>query len=805
MSSQNIKTKIYRWHHRLNGSMTEYDLSAYQHQLSEIRAQITQIENRNNSALRQSAEKFKNTAHAGRSLESLMVESFALVYETIRRQLHLHAFDEQLIAGLVLHQGKIAEMQTGEGKTLAAVFPVCLNALTGKGVHVLTFNDYLARRDAQWMGPVYKALGFSIAFVQEGMSIQAKRQAYLADITYLTAKESGFDYLRDTLCRAEEDTVHREFHFALIDEADSILIDEARIPLVIAGSSASKRFNEQELAELAQSLDQKHHLEFDEFGRNFNFTDAGVQFVEQNLQCGNLFHAENIDLMTRLNCAIHATFFLQRDVDYIVRGNEIELVDGFTGRVADKRRWPDGLQRALEAKEKINKQSGGAILNSLTLQHFINLYPKIAGMTATAQVAEDEFKHFYNLTTVVIPSHKPCIREDFTDVVFATKSAKSQALIAEISAIHDSGRPILVGTASIDESEQLAAALHKNAISCTVLNAKNDTYEAEIIAEAGRLHAVTISTNMAGRGVDIVLGAANEDEKIKVVALGGLYVIGTGRHESLRIDKQLRGRAGRQGDPGSSRFYICMEDAIFIKYKLLDLLPKKLKSAAVAERTIQHIVKKKIHILQKIIEGQNLEIKKTLNQYASLIEQQRKVLYRKRKEIMVQKSGAEFYKNNAPQQYKLLRARLGEEQILNICTLITIHYIDKFWSAHLADINDIREGIHLVRLGGQKPEFEFQKLAVKRFTNLLVELETEILRIFNTLQVQGNKVDLESVGIKAPSATWTYLINDNPFENMFGTSLIGSANMGLSIAAAAWTPLLVLYMLWKKMTRKVMN
>ncbi|MEJ2544315.1 MAG: hypothetical protein P8Y99_09630, partial [Calditrichaceae bacterium] len=467
-------------------------------------------------------------------------------------------------------------MNTGEGKTLTAVFPAILNAMMGNGLHVLTFNDYLARRDAEWMKPVYKFLGLSVDFVQEGMSISRRQKAYKADITYLSAKEAGFDYLRDSLCYDQSSMVHRPFNFAIIDEADSILIDEARIPLVIAGSDKNKLSELFNYTQVARKLEKNIHYDFDEYARNINITEQGQAIVESELKCGNLYAKRNLDKLTALNCALHAEYLLQRVVDYIIRNDKIELVDEYTGRVADKRRWPDGLQAAIEAKENINIQTRGKILNSVTLQHFLRLYPNICGMTATAEVAEEEFKRFYDLDIVVIPPNQKSIRKDYPNRIFLNKKIKYSKLLDEIISVHKKGRPILVGTASVDESEKIAELLNKKKIDCSILNAKQDAYEAKIIAEAGKLKAVTISTNMAGRGVDIKLGGSDENEKDRVVDLGGLYVIGTDMHESKRIDQQLRGRAGRQGDPGSTRFFISLEDDLLVKYRLDELIPAEI-------------------------------------------------------------------------------------------------------------------------------------------------------------------------------------------------------------------------------------
>lgn len=804
MFYENIKKNVKRFHQRLNGSTIEFDLGSYQKVFREIEKLKKGYENKSDDQLKSISQRLRERAKKSDCLDALLVDAFALVRETTWRILRLQPFDVQIFGGIVMHQGKLAEMQTGEGKTLAAIFPVYLNALTGNGVHVLTFNDYLARRDAQWMGPIYEFLGLSVGFVQEGMSIMDRQKAYQSDITYLTAKESGFDYLRDNLCYDPTNIVHRPFNYSVIDEADSILIDEARIPLVIAGSAKETIADPYFMAQLARQLEMNIDFKFDQYARNFQLTPGGIERVESILKCDNLFDEKNLELLTRLNCAIHAESLLHRDVDYIVRNNKIELVDEFTGRVADKRRWPDGLQAALEAKENIDIQTKGHILNSITLQHFLQLYPKISGMTATAQSAEQEFKQFYNLDIVVIPPNKKCIRVDHGDFIFQTKAAKQQALLDEIIRVHKTGRPILVGTRSVEESSQLAVDLKKMDIPCQVLNAKRDEYEAQIIAQAGRLGAVTISTNMAGRGTDILLGAGDEDEKKQVAELGGLYVIGTNKHESQRIDKQLRGRAGRQGDPGTSRFFVSLEDDLFVKYHLNELLPSSAIFLQPDGKIENPLANKEINRVQRIIEGQHLEIKKTMSVYSSLIEDQRKIIFQKRKEMLFDDSVVVNYVSSSQDQFERLKSQIGENKLRQVCKQVSLFCLDEAWARYLAEIADIREGIHLTRLGGQKPVLIFQKRVIEVFDALQEAMEKQTIRIFEKLQIRDNQVDLDSAGLKAPSSTWTYLINDNQFEDMLSLELIG--NVGLSaVAGLMWpliAPFLALNIFVKKQRRK---
>ncbi|MBI5605933.1 MAG: accessory Sec system translocase SecA2 [Deltaproteobacteria bacterium] len=795
MLTKRITTLLERLCQRLNGQTIENDMSHYNQILNEINPCWKTFHEKTDIQLKDISGQLSFRARQEGSLDDLLIEAFALVAEVVRRVLGLRPFDVQLIGGIVLHQGKLAEMQTGEGKTLTAVFPAFLNALTGKGVHVLTFNDYLARRDARWMGPIYHFLGLSVGHVQEGMSPGERQKAYVSDVTYLTAKEAGFDFLRDSLCYKPEECVQRPFNFAIIDEADSILIDEARIPLIIAGASEEFIPEPCRLTDIARRLTLGVDVEFHDSERNIYLTDSGVERVEKLLACGDLYASENTDLLPQLNCALHAELLLHRDVDYIVRNGKIELVDEFTGRVADKRRWPDGLQAALEAKENVPTRTHGQVLNSITLQHFLQLYPKICGMTATARSAEEEFRQFYNLSIVSIPPHRPCIRIDHKDLVFRTRTEKQTALIAEIVNVHWTRRPVLAGTRSVAESAELAQALQEQGIRCAVLNAKNDEYEAGIIARAGRLGAVTISTNMAGRGTDIRLGEDDEVEKEQVLALGGLYVIGTNRHESQRIDMQLRGRAGRQGDPGSSRFFISLEDDLFVRYRFKDLLPSGILRDHQQGEIEKKVLRREIDRMQRIIEGQNLEIKKTLFKYSDTIEQQRRIMFDKRCEFLNDHFALELFISSSPEKRHEYRLLIDDNHLNRMSQKILLHCLDASWSQYLADMTEIREGIHLQRLGGLEPFFEFQKLAVIRFSDLLRAVEIKAVEIFNTMRVTGKKIAPAGQALKRPSATWTYLINDDPFENLPGLKLI--RNIGFSSGAGLiynW-PFLLLYLL----------
>ncbi len=652
-----------------------------------------------------------------------LVDTFAVCCEVSWRVLGQRPFDVQILGGLALCRGSIAEMQTGEGKTLAAVPAVAFLAMQGKGVHVLTVNDYLARRDAQWMGGIYRFLGLTAGYVSQGMSIAERQHAYGCDITYATANEVGFDFLRDSLCVRPEDLVQRPFHCAVIDEADSILIDEARIPLVIAGGSSDSDPAALRADRIVRRFRRHQDFQVDEYGRNVRLTDAGIRKAETALGCSNLFEIENLPLLTAVQDALHAHVFLRRDVDYLVRKSGIELVDEFKGRIAQDRRWPAGLQTALEAKEGVALKRQGAILGSITLQNLIGIYPFRCGMTGTAATQAEEFHDVYGMHVEVIPTNKPMIRIDYPDFLFPSKAAKERSVLREILEVHGSGRPILVGTASVEESERLSSLLH---IPHETLNARNDEREAAIIARAGLRGAVTISTNMAGRGTDIQLGAD--------VADLGLYVIGTNKHESRRIDNQLRGRAGRQGDPGSSRFFVSREDDLMVKFG--------------GE--------------QRIVEGQNLEIRRTLWKYESVVEKQRQAIQQRRRDVLFDEA-ASLLEELDIKLYDSILAAVGPEQLLEAERLIELSIIDEMWSDYLAEVAELRGGIHWVSWGGRDPLHSFLTTVVDLFADLEARIDEEVMEVFRGLDVSGGEIRLQGIGLLERGATWTYLTTDQPF------------------------------------------
>jgi preprotein translocase subunit SecA len=704
----------------------------------------------------------------------LTVEAFAIIREAAVRTVFMRPYDVQMLAAFAMHQGKCIEMQTGEGKTLAAAVVVCLRAISGQGVHVLTFNDYLAERDAQWMGPLYRFLGLSVGHVVQITSQEDRQAAYDCEITYVTAKEAGFDFLRDQLCRTPDDQVQRGFHFAVIDEADSILIDEARIPLVIATEDERDETELCQFADIVHPLLQGVHFEIKASGRNVSFTESGIGILERQLGISELHSEEHMHLLARLNLALQADVLLVRDVDYIVRNEAIELIDEFTGRVAVNRKWPGGLQAALEAKEGLAIQPQGRILNSITLQHFIELYDELAGMTGTAVEATEELLEFYRLNVLVVPPDVPCIRIDQPDRIFATKRDKQQALTREIKEQHLKGRPVLIGTASVDETESLADALTEAAVPCRVLNAANDHLEAEIIAEAGALHAVTISTNMAGRGTDICLGGTQHNAIERVVALGGLYVIGTNRHESRRIDNQLRGRSGRQGDPGETRFFVSLEDDL-ISHHGIAALVRPVTGGGDQSVDNQETAQRIAHI-QRVIEGESFEIRKTLRVYSHLLEVQRRVISRDRSQLLDGSRIPTGLRKRDPELRRQLVEQWGEDLIVKAERDVTLLHLDWSWSNHLAHAAEIREGIHLVSFGGFNPYDVFNKQMNLEFNEFLAGVEEKTVATMRTATFTAAGIDLEKEGLRGPSSTWTFMINDNPRGAVLNQIIRGIVN-----------------------------
>jgi preprotein translocase subunit SecA len=723
--------KIGRFLSILKQTTVTQDVRPYESLLQQTLQYAGNMSGKGNTELQQMTAVLRKKVLSGESLEVHAAELYAIVAEVCKRTLHIIPYRVQVMAAIALHQRNIIEMQTGEGKTLVAVFTACLNALSGKGVHILTFNDYLAKRDANWMRPVYEFMGLSVGFIQENMPAAEKRLAYSCDITYGTAKEVGFDYLRSCMAYDPGEIILRDFNYAIVDEADAILIDEARNPLVFAGNVEAQPVDHQHIARYVSSLAPYHDFLLDEYARNVFLTEHGIEKTEHFFGIQNLYDDNHRELLIAVNLALQARSMLRKDVDYVIEDGRIKLVDEFTGRIVEDRKWQNGLQSAVEAKEGLEVQSEGRILNSISLQHLMNCYLKVSGMTGTAQHASEEFARFYGLGVIVIPSHKPCQRIDHPDRIFTHKAAKVKAIIQEVKKTHQTGRPILIGTLTVKESEELQAEMQREGIASTVLNAKNDESEAAIIEAAGMPGAVTISTNMAGRGTDIMLGGMEPLSKEAILASGGLHVIGTNRHESLRIDHQLRGRAGRQGDPGSSQFIISMEDDLMVKYGLKSLLPKHLRDLHQEEPIHHTTIARSIAQAQRIIEGQLHEIRLNLHQYAHFIEKQRTILFDRRQHIL-------FSEESRLKEYCLFQH-------------------DFLWSHYMNDVAALREGIHWQRMAGNNPLQEFYRSSDAMFRQLIATLEEK-------LRASGS-IDVSELKIKRPSSTWTYLVNDNPFKN----------------------------------------
>lgn len=707
------------------------DVRPYETQLEQTLQFADNIRVTSDTDLQRRFSAIRGKVSAGEPMDEYLPEVYAIVAEVFSRTLHIVPYRVQIMAAIALHGRNIIEMQTGEGKTLVAVFTACLNALEGKGIHILTFNDYLAKRDANWMRPVYEFLGVSVGFIQENMSVSEKRLAYNCDVTYATAKEVGFDYLRSCMAYEPGEIILPDFNYAIVDEADAILIDEARNPLVFAGNIEGQPVDLHRVARYVSGL--AHSIDFilDEYARNVFLTDSGIEKTERYFGVPNLYDDNARDLLIAVNLALQARSMLRKDIDYIIEDGRIKLVDEFTGRIVEDRKWQNGLQSAVEAKEGLVVESEGRILNSVTLQHLMSSYRKVSGMTGTAQHAAQEFANFYGLGVVVIPPNRPCVRVDFPDRIFTHKAAKVKAIIDEVTEVHRTGRPILIGTLTVKESEELQAEMQRAGITTTVLNAKNNESEAAIIAQAGMPGTVTISTNMAGRGTDITLGRTDEGLREAMVRAGGLHIIGTNRHESLRIDHQLKGRAGRQGDPGSSRFIISMEDDLMVKYQLKSLLPRHLRDIRQDGPIHVASIARSIAQAQRIIEGQLYDRRVNLHEYAHLIEKQRAILFERRQAIFDSEPGR-------LRDYKLFQH-------------------DVLWSQYMNDISSLREGIHWQRMAGKNPLLEFYKTSDAMFRQLMEDLETK----FSDLR----DVDVSALQIKRPSSTWTYMVNDNPFKH----------------------------------------
>ncbi len=832
------------WITKLFGSSNQRLLRRYSRIVATANELEARIKPLDDAALRAKTAEFRERLASGTALDALIPEAFAVVREAARRTIGLRHFDEQLIGGLALHEGKIAEMRTGEGKTLVATLPAYLNALPGRGTHIVTVNEYLAQRDSDWMGPVYRFLGMEVAVIRNGLSSAEKRAAYAADITYGTNNEFGFDYLRDNLAFRPEDQVQRSPVFAVVDEVDSILIDEARTPLIISGPAEDSSELYIRINKLVPDLVRQERLpsdeddggpgdfSVDEKSRQVSLSEDGHQKVEAlMIQEGllgeneSLYDAANIRLMHHLLAALRAHAIYRRDVEYIVRNGEIVIVDEFTGRTMPGRRWSDGLHQAVEAKEGVHVREENQTVASITFQNYFRLYEKLSGMTGTADTEAYEFQTIYGLEVVVLPTHRPMVRDDQADLVYLTQKDKFQAIIEDIKDCQSREQPVLVGTASIETSEYLSGLLSKDGVVHQVLNAKQHEREAHVVAEAGRPGAVTIATNMAGRGTDIVLGgnleaelaqlpaeATEEDRQKhraewkerhgKVLAAGGLRIIGTERHESRRIDNQLRGRAGRQGDPGSSRFYLSIEDNLMRIFGDPERTKGMLRGVGMREGEAieSNLLTRQIERAQRKVEGHNFDARKSLLEYDDVANDQRRVIYQQRNQLMkaedISESLAEIraevinttisefiapesmeeqwdvvglsaelasefgaqldIKAMLDEDRKLdeagLRARIlaaVEEQYLQkfaamdavelrqVEKQLMLQQVDHHWKEHLAAMDYLRQGIHLRGYAQKNPKQEYKREAFEMFSSMLDQVKSDVVTILSKARIRS--------------------------------------------------------------------
>lgn len=775
------------------GSKNDRTIKQLRHIVARINDQEAAVEPLSDQELAAKTDEFRQRVANGEDLDALLPEAFAVVREAAKRVLGERHYDVQLIGGIVLHQGMIAEMKTGEGKTLMSTAPVYLNALTGKGVHVVTVNDYLASRDMEWMGQVYRFLGLTTGSIVHDMDDDARREAYRADVTYGTNNEFGFDYLRDNMKFEMADFCQRGFNFAIVDEVDSILIDEARTPLIISGPAEMSTDMYMKVDRIMKHFKEEEHYTRDEKARQAMLTDEGVILGEELLGVDNLYDPANINQLHHINQALKSHVLFQRDVDYIVKNGQVVIVDEFTGRTMEGRRFSDGLHQALEAKEGVKIEKENQTLASITFQNYFRMYDKLGGMTGTADTEAPEFKKIYNLDVVVIPTHQEMIRKDYADVIYKNEKAKYRNIVREIKELNEKGQPILVGTISIDVSEKIAKMLEKEGVPHDVLNAKQHDREAEIVADAGQVGKVTIATNMAGRGTDIKLGEG-------VRELGGLHILGTSRHESRRIDNQLRGRSGRQGDPGSSRFFLSLEDdllRIFGSDRISGIMDKL---GMEEDEPIEHtMISKAIENAQRKVEGHNFDIRKHLLEYDDVMNKQREVIYTQRREVLkgedvnpivkdmiadlaeelvaafaVEKTPSEdweweAFNEQAEERFNLqltwnktertdlsydslltkLTAEIdgkyqrqeeqnGVEQMRQLERMILLQMVDTLWKEHLLNMDHLKEGIGLRGYGQKNPLDEYKKEGHKLFMSMIEAVKQQTVASLLRVQIVQN-------------------------------------------------------------------
>ena len=700
----------------------------------------------------------------------------ALAREASERATGLRPFDVQLLGALRMLAGDVVEMATGEGKTLAGAIAAGGYALGGRSVHVISVNDYLARRDAEWMGPLLEAMGLTVGWITADSTPDERRAAYACDITYGSVNEFGFDVLRDQLVTDVADLVSPDPDVALIDEADSVLVDEALVPLVLAGTThrETPRLEIIRLVgDLTSGTNPGTYFDTDADRRNVHLTDAGARKLESALGGIDLYSEEHVgSTLTEVNVALHAHVLLQRDVHYIVRAGKVHLINASRGRIAQLQRWPDGLQAAVEAKEGIETTETGEVLDTITVQALINRYPTVCGMTGTALAAGEHLRQFYKLGVSPIPPNTPNVREDELDRVYITAAAKNDAVIEHILSVHETGQPVLVGTRDVAESEELHERLLKAGVPAVVLNAKNDEEEAAVIAEAGKLGTVTVSTQMAGRGTDIRLGGSDEADHDEVAELGGLHVVGTGRHHTERLDNQLRGRAGRQGDPGSSLFFSSWEDDVVVAH----LEPEKLPMQTDDDGRIEgDKAAQLLEHAQRVDEGKLLDVHANTWRYNQLVAQQRAIISERREHLLRSATAREELAERSPKRYEQLVDEVGEERLEKICRLIMLYHLDRGWADHQAYLSDIRESIHLRALGMQNPLDEFHRMAVDAFASLAADAIEAAQQTFETANVLEDEPGLDLSKLARPTSTWTYMIHDNPLadDTMAALSLPG--------------------------------
>ena len=761
---------------------------------NKVESYADQMAKLSDEELKAQTPKFKERYQNGETLDDLLPEAFAVAREGAKRVLGLYPYHVQILGGIVLHEGNIAEMKTGEGKTLTATMPVYLNALSGKGVHVVTVNEYLSERDATEMGELYKWLGLTVGLNVSSKSPEEKREAYNADITYSTNSELGFDYLRDNMVVYKEDMVQRPLNYVIVDEVDSILIDEARTPLIISGQATGSTSLYVRTDRFAKTLTEDEDYNIDLESKTVSLTEEGIQKAEKYFGLTNLFDPDNTALNHHLDNALRANYIMLRDKDYVVQKGEVLIVDQFTGRVMDGRRYSDGLHQAIEAKEHVEIQEETKTMANITYQNFFRMYSKLAGMTGTAKTEEEEFREIYNMQVITIPTNKPVIRDDRPDLLYPTLKSKFNAVADDIERRHKAGQPVLVGTVAVETSEYLSQLLDKRGIPHAVLNAKNHAKEAEIVANAGQRGAVTIATNMAGRGTDIKLGPGVRD-------LGGLAVIGTERHESRRIDNQLRGRSGRQGDPGLSQFYLSLEDDLMLRFgseKIKDLLESM--KVADDEAVIQSkMITKQVESAQKRVEGNNYDTRKQVLQYDDVMRAQREVIYKQRQEVILEDKSlkdvimpmirrtvkhavevrtqgdksewdldglVEFAEANmvkegsitvndfagkTPEEIQDYLMDLAEEnyqgkakqlndsaQMLEFEKVVILRVVDDHWTNHIDEMDQLRQSIGLRGYGQLNPLVEYQADGYEMFERMVADIEADVTKLFLKAEIRQN-------------------------------------------------------------------